>query len=349
MTRSAERFSLGRHAPLLASLAALVIGASAVTFAGCGTGSSSPGAASSGSGGSSSGASGHGAEAGTAGDATSGGDDAPTGGDAPTAGEGGACAPNTSNGWMSNDAGYGCNDLGTEPSLPPGFCDNGVRMIAPTCNPLVDAILARTPVADKAHPCKTPTNGKAYALDDTAGDPDTGKTAEMCKLVGAVYWVADQDVDCDGKKSSVCPGTPPNQDCCWQPQTSFGVNADGSLAPNGDSTNSFSSAVDQYVVIPQDNTAGISPGTVVAVVYGNKVTFAVFADTGPTTIIGEGSVALANALGYPSSPANGGVEGNTVTYIAFTGSGTVPDKVEDRTSIETLGNQLLQQFLANNP
>jgi Fungal chitosanase of glycosyl hydrolase group 75 len=74
----------------------------------------------------------------------------------------------------------------------------------------------------------------------------------------------------------------------------------------------------------------------------------VFADTGPTTIIGEGSVALANALGYPSSPANGGVEGNTVTYIAFTGTGTVPAKVEDRTSIETLGNQLLQQFIANN-
>ena len=42
------------------------------------------------------------------------------------------------------------------------------------------------------------------------------------------------------------------------------------------------------------------------------------------------------------------MEGNTVTYIAFTGSGTVPAKVEDRTSIETLGNQLLQEFIANN-
>jgi hypothetical protein len=250
---------------------------------------------------------------------------------------------------MSNDAGYTCNDLGTEPMLPPGVCDNGVRMMPPTCNALVDQILARTPVADAAHPCASPTNGQSYALDSSSGDPDMGKTAQMCKLNGAVYWVADQDIDCDGKMSSVCPGTPPNQDCCWQPQTSFGVNADGSVNPSGDQTNSFSSAVDQYVVIPNNNASGFSPGTIVAVVYGNKLTFAVFADTGPPTIIGEGSVALANALGYPSSPASGGIEGNTVTYIAFTGQGTVPAKVEDRTSIETLGNQLLQQFLMNNP
>jgi hypothetical protein len=271
-------------------------------------------------------------------------DASPSGGD-----DGGSCTPNVANGWMSNDAGYGCDDLGTEPNNPPGFCDNGVRMMAPTCNPLVDAILARTPLADKAHPCKTPTNGKAYALDTSAGDPDQGKTAEMCKLNGAVYWVADQDIDCDGKMSPVCPGTPPNQDCCWQPQTSFGVDADGTVNPNGDKNNSFSSADTPYVVIPQDNTSGISPGTVVAVVYGDKVAFAVFADTGPTTLIGEGSVALANALGYPSSPANGGVDGNAVTYIAFTGNGTVPANVADRATIDALGNQLLKDFLANNP
>jgi hypothetical protein len=264
--------------------------------------------------------------------------------------DGGLCTPNTSNGWMNNDAGYGCNDLGTEPMNPAGFCDNGVRMMPPTCNSLVDQIIARTPVADKNHPCKTPTNGYAYALDDTAGDPDMGKTAEMCKLNGAVYWVADQDVDCDGRMTATCPGTPPNMDCCFQNQDTFGVNPDGSVNPTDGKTNPFSSADDQYIVIPDNNWQGlVPPGTVVAVVYGNKLTFAIFADTGPTTIIGEGSVALAKALGYPSSPANGGVEGNTVTYIAFTGTGTVPSKVEDRPTIEALGNQLLQQFLMNNP
>jgi hypothetical protein len=252
---------------------------------------------------------------------------------------------------MSNDAGYGCNDKGTEPNNPAGFCDNGIRMMPPTCNSLVDKILAITPVADATHPCKTPTNGKSYALDDSAGDPDMGKTAQMCKLNGAVYWVADQDVDCDGKMTATCPGTPPNMDCCFQNQDTFGVNAStGALDPNAGMTNPFSSADDEYIVIPDDNWQGVvPPGTVVAVVYGNKLTFAVFADTGPTSIIGEGSVALANALGYPSSPASGGVEGNTVTYIAFTGTGTVPAKVEDRTSIETLGNQLLQQLITNNP
>jgi hypothetical protein len=329
-----------------------LLGAGSLAFFACGTRTSSPNgpplAAGSGGGGSVAGGSPGNGDASFEPDAAGASDAAVNDAGGAHDADAGTCTPNRANGWMSNDAGYGCDDLGTEPNNPPGFCDNGVRMMPPTCNAVVDAILARTPVADQGHPCKTPTNGKAYGLDTTAGDPDKGKTAEMCRLNGAIYWVADQDIDCDGKMSSVCPGTPPNQDCCWQPQTSFGVDADGHVDPNGDKTNSFSSAVDQYVVIPQDNTSGIEPGTVVAVVYGDKVTFAVFADTGPTTLIGEGSVALANALGYPSSPANGGADGNTVTYIAFTGAGTVPANVRDRASIEALGNQLLTGFLANN-
>jgi hypothetical protein len=196
-----------------------------------------------------------------------------------------------------------------------------------------------------------PTNGQAYNLDESATDSDTlaGRTSEMCKLNGAVYWVADQDVDCDGKMTATCPGTPPNMDCCFQNQDTFGVNADGSINASDGKTNPFSSADDEYVVIPDNNWQGlVPPGTIIAVIYGNKLTYAIFADTGPTTVIGEGSVALANALGYPSSPATGGVVGNVVTYIAFTGTGTVPSKVEDKPTIKALGDQLVQQFIANN-
>jgi hypothetical protein len=165
----------------------------------------------------------------------------------------------------------------------------------------------------------------------------------MCNLKDAVYWVADMDIDCDGRMSSQCPGTGVNMDQSYQNDTFVHV-MDGS-----DGGIPLSSAADQYVVIPNDNYMDVTPGAVVAVIYGNKLTYAVFGDTGPPKIIGEGSVALAEALGIPWSPANGGVLGNTVTFIAFTGANAVPSNLEDRTAIETLGKSLTDKFLQDNP
>src|SRR5689334_540314 len=51
------------------------------------------------------------------------------------------CTPSTAGGVGSNDAGFGCGEAGI-----PGFCDNGVRQEPPTCDPTVDALLARTPL-----------------------------------------------------------------------------------------------------------------------------------------------------------------------------------------------------------
>jgi len=47
--------------------------------------------------------------------------------------------------------------------------------------------------------------------------------------------------------------------------------------------------------------------------------YAVYADVGPANKIGEGSIALAAALGVPSSPKSGGV-GHGIVYIIFSGS-----------------------------
>jgi hypothetical protein len=47
--------------------------------------------------------------------------------------------------------------------------------------------------------------------------------------------------------------------------------------------------------------------------------YAVYADVGPANKIGEASVALAAALGVPSSPKSGGV-GHGIIYIVFPGS-----------------------------
>jgi hypothetical protein len=47
--------------------------------------------------------------------------------------------------------------------------------------------------------------------------------------------------------------------------------------------------------------------------------YAVYADAGPANKIGEGSIALATALGVPSSPKSGGV-GHGIVYIVFSAS-----------------------------
>jgi len=49
--------------------------------------------------------------------------------------------------------------------------------------------------------------------------------------------------------------------------------------------------------------------------------YAVYADVGPANKIGEGSIALADALGIPSSPKTGG-RGHGIVYIVFPGSKT---------------------------
>jgi len=51
----------------------------------------------------------------------------------------------------------------------------------------------------------------------------------------------------------------------------------------------------------------------------NDYDYAIYADVGPASKIGEGSIALAAALGIPSNPKNGGA-GHGIIYIVFPGS-----------------------------
>lgn len=48
--------------------------------------------------------------------------------------------------------------------------------------------------------------------------------------------------------------------------------------------------------------------------------YAVYADVGPASKIGEASIALADSLGIPSSPKSGGIA-HGIIYIVFPGSG----------------------------
>jgi Fungal chitosanase of glycosyl hydrolase group 75 len=54
--------------------------------------------------------------------------------------------------------------------------------------------------------------------------------------------------------------------------------------------------------------------------HNGKLAFAILADIGPKVRIGEGSIALAHALGIPGGPIAGGAAGGVV-YVVFAGSG----------------------------
>src|SRR4051794_6945290 len=159
------------------------------------------------------------------------------------------------------------------------------------------ALAASGPTASqllaKVSGCSVASHGK-YATDD-----GESPTVNICKSGSAFFWKSDLDIDCDGVRTSKCNE---DTDPWYQNETSFETSKGRPF--QADSTH--------YFVIPLpssrfDYTAnGIKPGSVAAVIYNNKVVYAVFADEGPNNIIGEASYATAKALGINPDPENGG-------------------------------------------
>jgi hypothetical protein len=181
----------------------------------------------------------------------------------------------------------------------------------------------------KTSSCTAASNGK-YATDD-----GEASTVSICKTGSAYFWKADLDVDCDGVSTSRCNSS---TDPWYQAQTSF-TTSTGRY---------FTADVTHYFVIPLPSSrfnyssAGIKPGNVAAVIYNNKVVYAVFADEGPSNIIGEASYATAQALGIDPNPETGGTDG-PVTFIVFTGK--VPSPVENNTTIDSVGSSAANTFV----
>ncbi|WP_333741055.1 glycoside hydrolase family 75 protein [Streptomyces sp. IBSBF 2806] len=184
----------------------------------------------------------------------------------------------------------------------------------------------------KVTSCSQISNGK-YKTDD-----ETSATVPVCGKNGAVFWKADMDVDCDGQRTSKCSES---TDPWYQDDTAF-HQSDGKPL-RADTL--------PYVVVPSSSSiwnygsAGIKGGGVVAVIYQNKVEYAVVGDTGPTKIIGEASYATAKAVGIDPDPENGGTDSG-VTYILFKNSKASP--IESHSAAVTLGDQLAQTFIRNN-
>lgn len=77
-----------------------------------------------------------------------------------------------------------------------------------------------------------------------------------------------------------------------------------------------------YLVLPSNNRGGARLGDFGWAINraNGKSSPAIFADLGPRNKIGEGSIALAEELGLPSSPRRGGASSGIV-YVVFPGSG----------------------------
>jgi hypothetical protein len=107
----------------------------------------------------------------------------------------------------------------------------------------------------------------------------------MCQLPGGeLFFSSDLDLDTDGKGS---PGV--HFESTHLPRTS--LDPTGQVIASNDTP---------YFVLPGvfHKSHGIALGDIAAVLCGGKMEFAIFADTGPSNKIGEGSIALHRALGF---------------------------------------------------
>jgi hypothetical protein len=182
------------------------------------------------------------------------------------------------------------------------------------------------------------TSCSAISNGNYKTDSETSRTIPVCGKNGAVFWKADMDIDCDGQRTTQCNE---NTDCCFQADTAFHQS-------NGQPLIASSLP---YVVVPSPSSTwnyqnfGIQGGGVVAVIYNNKIEYAVVGDTGPTDIIGEASYRTAADLGINPDPKNGGTDSG-VTYIVFKNSSISP--IEDHNKAVSTGEQLARTFINNN-
>ncbi|MFE2291375.1 glycoside hydrolase family 75 protein [Streptomyces sp. NPDC059452] len=228
-------------------------------------------------------------------------------------------------------------DAGEAPAAGPA--DGLVADAAPDTTPdagpgttpdVVDGPVSAAELLAEVRSCRRISQGK-YRTDANSSKA----TVPVCATSDAVFWKADMDIDCDGRRTKACNE---KTDPYFQPQTAFQTSRGKPL----------DSAALPYVVVPAPGRiwdyrkSGLTGGSVVAVVYENQVRYAVIGDTGPAGIIGEGSYALAEELGIDPHPTTGGAPSG-VTYIAFKDSRISP--LESRAKAESRGEELARAFV----
>lgn len=152
--------------------------------------------------------------------------------------------------------------------------------------------------------------GDARSVDMFALKPGGPKTVPTFVVdTGAakvVKFTAKMAIDADGAGG-------------WSARDPVGQDKTSLRYPGGESLNP---GVIPFIVVPLDfgrSHPDVKLGDYAAVTYGGKTVYAIVGDKGPTGVVGEGSMALAKALGIDPSPTHGGAASG-VTYLILPGS-----------------------------
>ncbi|OQR62126.1 hypothetical protein B6E66_21320 [Streptomyces maremycinicus] len=220
----------------------------------------------------------------------------------------------------------------------------GLALLAPTTSPAAPLPSAGAPgvsaprqegsvgaadLLSRVRDC-TPVSRGRYRADE--GAP---ATIPVCGTDEAVFWTADMDIDCDGRPGPECNS---RTDPLFSGMTAY-QQSDGRY---------LSAETLPYIVVPgvsgiwDHRDHGVRGGSVAAVVYRDRVQYAVVGDTGPSGIIGEASYATAKALGIRPDPRGGGTPSG-VTYIVFKNSRATP--IESHASAVEVGERLARLFV----
>ncbi|MFE7853518.1 glycoside hydrolase family 75 protein [Streptomyces sp. NPDC057403] len=214
-------------------------------------------------------------------------------------------------------------------------------LLAPTTSPAAHTRFAAQPVAwregdvsaadllAKVRGCTQVSRGR-YRSDEGGR-----ATIPVCGTRDAVFWKADLDIDCDGRAGPRCNRrTDPLFSSLTAYQQSDGRHLSAERLP--------------YIVVPavsriwNHRDHGVRGGSVAAVVYRDRVQYAVVGDVGPRDIIGEASYATARGLGITADPRHGGTASG-VTYIVFKDSQVKP--IEDHAAAVAAGRRLARLFV----
>ncbi|MBS2026868.1 MAG: peptidoglycan-binding protein [Deltaproteobacteria bacterium] len=172
-----------------------------------------------------------------------------------------------------------------------------------------------TPVTPPTNPQPAPA-GDVYALGSGASSLGLSYTGTSTSInavhtssgaVGAFAFQSKLDIDSDG-----ATGITHSQDPWHQDQTSLKF-ADGYV----------DAKTVPYIVLPPSlaRAGGAKLGDLVQVSYNGKSVYAIYADVGPSTKLGEGSMALASQLGINPDPRYGGMDSQKVKMVVLPGSG----------------------------
>ncbi|WP_055525748.1 glycoside hydrolase family 75 protein [Streptomyces graminilatus] len=212
----------------------------------------------------------------------------------------------------------------------------GVALLAPTTLPAhsnepvrYEGSVQASDLLARVRDCAPVSNG--HYRSDAGAEADI----PVCGTGDAVFWKADLDIDCDGRPGPMCNG---NTDPYFADSTAFQQSDGRYLSPERL----------PFIVVPMASAIwnyrddGIRGGSVAAVIYKDRVQYAVVGDTGPYDIIGEASYATAAALGINPDPHGGGAASG-VTYIVFKNSRVSP--IESHAAAVETGERLARQFV----